>query len=286
MENKKLIKYSLIYFLILFIPTLIFSISLNKSMESYFNNGLLDTLEVKNNPDYTLSYYYKGVEMDTYPTYSEAMNEDKYGILLYADNGLVYNRKTPLGTQSYIIDYSWLNSNTYNKDNIIHYVTYNKNMMILRTIYLSSGWVYMLFVFIIFLIIFKILSPTLLFFLVNIFTYFKYKSIPFKDISKEQFKYFELFRSLILTQVTNRLKSSKYFIYFSMIISYLFIMMLYNNESIAYINDLLFPIIFIYSGLLLVYNIYLIVRVLTDKETKTLTKELKNKLDIKNWDGV
>lgn len=286
MDNKKLVKYSIVFFLILFIPTLIFSISLNKSMESYFNNGLLDTLEVKNNSDYSLDYYYKGVKMETYSTYSEAMLDDKYGILLYADNGMVYNRKTPLGTQSYVIDYSWLNSNTYNKDNIIHYVTYNKNMMILRTLYLSSGWTYMLFIFIIFMILLKVLSPTLLFFAVNIFTYFKYKSIPFEEISKEQFKYFELFRSLILTQTNNRLKKGKYFIYFSMIVSYLFIMMLYNNESIAYINSLIFTIISIYAGFLLIYSIYLIVRVLTDKETKTLTKELKTKLDIKDLDGV
>lgn len=286
METKKLIKFTIYYFLILITTTFIFSYSLNKSMENYFNNGLLDTLEVKNNKDYTLSYYYKNVEMETYDSYSDAMRDDKFGILLYANNGLVYNRKTPLGTQSYIIDYSWLNSNTYNKNNIIHYVTTKKTLMILRTMYLSYGWIYILTLFILFLIIFKILSPTLLFFIVNIFTYFKYKSIPFDEISKEQFKYFELFRSLILTQANNKLKKSNYFVIFSMAFSYLIIMLLYLNNNLNYFNDVILPIIFIFSGILAFYCIYIISRILTDKETKTLTKEIRDKLDIKDWDGI
>lgn len=286
METKKLIKFTIYYFLILITTTFIFSYSLNKSMENYFNNGLLDTLEVKNNKDYTLSYYYKNVEMETYDSYSDAMRDDKFGILLYANNGLVYNRKTPLGTQSYIIDYSWLNSNTYNKNNIIHYVTTKKTLMILRTMYLSYGWIYILTLFILFLIIFKILSPTLLFFIVNIFTYFKYKFIPFDEISKEQFKYFELFRSLILTQANNKLKKSNYFVIFSMAFSYLIIMLLYLNNNLNYFNDVILPIIFIFSGILAFYCIYIISRILTDKETKTLTKEISDKLDIKDWDGI
>ena len=282
METKKLIKFTIYYFLILMTTTFIFSYSLNKSMENYFNNGLLDTLEVKNNKDYTLSYYYKNVKMETYDSYSDAMRDNKFGILLYANNGLVYNRKTPLGTQSYIIDYSWLTSNTYNKNNIIHYIKTKKILMILRTMYLSYGWIYILTLFIVFLITFKILSPTLLFFMVNIFTYFKYKSIPFDEISKEQFKYFELFRSLILTQANNRLKKSNYFVIFSMAFSYLIIMLLHLNNNLNYFNDLILPIIFIFSGILAFYCIYIISSILTDKETKTLTKEIRDKLNIKD----
>lgn len=272
MESKRIFKYLFYLFTTLFVINLIFSISLNNSLSNHFKNGLLDNVNVKTNTDYTLDYYYNGVKMDSFDYYADAMREQRHGILLYANNGLVYNRKTPLGNQSYVIDYSWLKKGIYDKEDIISYIDNNKLIMLFRIMYLSNGWLYILSVSLILMFIMKITVPSLLFFTVNIMTYFKYKSIPDKEKSDEQFKNFEIFRSLILTKSLNEFKKSRDYMFITIIYSYLVIYLMLINSSIDFLPNFIFPIILVYLGILTVVSLYTTIKVLYDIEFKKLSK--------------
>lgn len=270
MESKRILKYSLSFFIILISINFLFSYSLNKAIQTHFENGVLENLTVEYKNDYTVNYYYDGIKMDSYERYSDAMNQDKYGVLLYSNNGLTYNRKTPLGNQSYIIDYSWLKKGVYNEKDILDYTKNHKWLMLFRTSYLSSGWIYILGITILLFYIMKLIVPTILFFLINIITYFKYKSIPDKEKSDEQFKNFELFRSLILTKSLNKFKESREYFIITLFYSYFMIYAILVNSSVYYIQTFLIPIILIYLGILTFISLYVVVKVLYENEFKKL----------------
>lgn len=281
MKTKNIFKYSAIYCLILVIISLGFSYSLNKTIETHFNNGLLEKIVVEKNKDYTLTYYYNDIEMESYPSYYAGMQSQIYGQLLYADNGLVYNRQTPMGVQSFVIDYSWLPSGEYSKDGIKHYLKQHRLVMLLRTTYLSTGWSYMALMCILLLFISKLILPTIIFMLSNIFSYFKYRSIPEYNASTDRLKYYELYRSLIMTKTLNRYSKSRDFIIFTCIYSYLVVYLLILNNSVSYFIQYLPTLSLIFIGLSTIFCLYYITQVVTDNENKLLLKELTKKLNIR-----
>lgn len=273
MEMKKLIKFSSMFFAILFLVTFLFSLSFNQSMRKHLNDGLLENTRVELNEDYTKSFYYKDVKMNNVGSYSEAIQEPKYGVLLYANDGLIYNRKTPIGTQSFVVAFPWLPNSEFNQKEIIKYVNNNRTLMVFRTMYLSSGWLYMFLLYVILLFVYKLIYPTILYFLTSFIAYIKYKTIPFDSISKEQFKNFELFRSLIFTSTTNRLDKNTSFLYVTMFFSYLTIYMLYLNNTLHLFYTVLPTIISIYISIIVFLCLYKTTSTLRENELKKLMKE-------------
>lgn len=280
MKFPRILKYTVVFASILFFITTVFSYSLSSSIDTYFNNGLLDNLEVKQKSDYSKTYYYKEVEMESYPSYREAMLNGKTGILLYAENGLVYNRKTLVGTQSLILDYNWLSTGEFNKEEIKNYFKENKILTNLRTTYLTQSLWYMILLFFILLLATRYISPTIIFLLSTVVTYFKYKTIPEQDNSSERLKFFELYRGIVHTKTLNRLEKSKEIILFASLFTYFTILSLNTNGTLSYLPSISIPLILAYVGVLSILLMHLVNQTVTDNENIVLEKELAQKLNL------
>lgn len=278
MKTKIILKYSGLFFLILFIITFIFSYSFNSNMLSHINKGLLESTTVVQKKDYNKEFSYKGVVMESFDSYSEAMSEPKFSTLLYANDGVVYNRKTPIGTQTFVIAFSWINGNDFDAEGMKNYVNDNFLLMILRTIYLSNAWMYMFIIYIILLLIYKAVIPPFIFIGISIFSFVKYKTLP-KNILEKQAKNLELYRSLILTSSFNRLSKNTSFLYLSMFYTYMSVYLVYLNNSLYFFETYLPIILSTYVGIVLIHCIYTVSKVLLDKEVLKIQKEIEYNLD-------
>lgn len=284
MSLKRIFKYTFIYAGFLIAISLFFSINLSSAITNYIQNGLLDPLEVKQDSNYKKEYYYKDTKMDSFNSYSDAYYEGKYSLLLYADNGLIYKRKTPIGTQAYILDYSWLSKNDYDKKEIVSYVTDNQLIMILRTLYLTTSLWYMILVFIVLLVIARYISQPILYIYSNILAYYKYKSLSKEQPEKNRMKYYELFRGLIVTKSLNALDKSKELMLMTGFYAYFIIYFLSIKSSLGLLSEITLPILLFYLGFLSVFLLFIILKVNSDNENKLLIKELSDKLNINQTD--
>lgn len=275
MKNTFIVKYFILYVFILTVISFIFSYSFISVISDKFNDSILDDVMVINDSEYNKEYYVNDLLITSYSNYSEAIQKDKFGELLFANDGIVYNRKTPIGKQSFVIDYSWLSSNTFSKKEIIKYLKNHKLLMIIRTMYLTGGFTHLILLGLLLIIILKLISPTLIFLITSIYTYIKFKELQtIVNSSSNSIKFFELYRGLILTKITNKVKQSKFLLLFTFSYAYLTVYLFILKGNLNLVYTLSLNIIFVYVGLLLFILSYFLFQTIIDSETKKLIDEL------------
>lgn len=257
MKNIK-IKYFTGFTLILVLLSFIFSYNFFSTIKNNISNGWLD---------------YVKVEQHTF-NYSDSIGSDAYNELLFSNNGFIYKRKTPIGQQTFVFDYNWIDSGSLNDVEIKEYLENNRLLMLMRTMYLTQMPIIILIVSIILLIVTNILSPTLLYLFSEIFTYVRKRQL--KDLENE-LKYLELYKSLLLTKVNRLFEQSRDYLIIIFIYSYFTLYLLDINSSIAQIVHLLPTILSVYVGILSIICLSKIIHIITTNEIKKLTRELLNK---------
>lgn len=164
-------------------------------MEGFFQEGLLDIIEVNYSEKGEIAYEINGNPITHFDKYGEALRLGKEEQLLYADNGLALKRNSPIGKQYYVIDYSWLPKGRYDEQDVKDYVKDNKLIMLLRSTYLTDSVLYGTVLFSALYGLSYYLVPSILGLLANIYIFFKGKKVKGRDLD---YDYSDLAKSMLI----------------------------------------------------------------------------------------
>lgn len=158
----KFIKACFIFGVITMVVGLLMSTYLVENMEKYITNGTLESLEIRYDDEGSIKAEADGVDIGVYDNYQVAMMYGDTNRIMVANNGLVFKSEVFNMVYYYIIDYSWLPSGRYDHDEVVEYVKANKLKQVLRTGYLSNGFMITLFIYPIWLLVGVYVMPLLL----------------------------------------------------------------------------------------------------------------------------
>ena len=151
-----------IFSIVTMVVGLLMSTYLVENMETYITNGTLESLEIRYDDEDSIQAEADGVDIGVYDNYQVAMMYGDTNRILVANNGLVFKSEVFNMVYYYIIDYSWLPSGRYDHDELVKYVKANKVKQILRTGYLSNGFMLTLLIYPVWLLLGVYVMPLLL----------------------------------------------------------------------------------------------------------------------------
>lgn len=199
MSLKKHLISTLIYALTILFIAFVFSGTLVGSFRDTIDKGLLDRVEyVTDKSEEILKI--DGVESKLYPSYNEAIYLGNVETVLFAKNGLAFKKRTPMGIQSYIIDYSWLKGKEFNPERVKEYVNDNEPLMLIRSVYLTEFTYPIIILFMLLLYVSILVMDSLIPIIATIFSAFKHRG--FKT------EMFDLTKSLLVSKITHKYKKS------------------------------------------------------------------------------
>lgn len=151
-----------IFSIVTMVVGLLMSTYLVENMETYITNGTLESLEIRHGDDGMILAEADGVDIGVYDNYQVAMMYGDTNRILVANNGLVFKSEVFNMVYYYIIDFSWLPSGRYEHGELVKYIQANKLKQILRTSYLSNGFMLTLFIYPVWLLLGVYVMPLLL----------------------------------------------------------------------------------------------------------------------------
>lgn len=152
----------LIFSIVTMVVGLLMSTYLVENMERYITNGTLESLEIRHGEDDIILAEADGVDIGVYDNYQVAMMYGDTNRILVANNGLVFKSEVFNMVYYYIIDFSWLPSGRYDHGELVKYIQANKLKQILRTGYLSNGFMVTLLIYPVWLLLGVYVMPLLL----------------------------------------------------------------------------------------------------------------------------
>ena len=151
-----------IFSIVTIVVGLLMSTYLVENMETYITNGTLESLEIRHGEDDIILADADGVDIGVYDNYQVAMMYGDTNRILVANNGLVFKSEVFNMVYYYIIDFSWLPSGRYDHGELVKYIQANKLKQILRTGYLSNGFMVTLLIYPVWLLLGVYVMPLLL----------------------------------------------------------------------------------------------------------------------------
>ena len=151
-----------IFSIVTMVVGLLMSTYLVENMETYITNGTLESLEIRHGEDDIILAEADGVDIGVYDNYQVAMMYGDTNRILVANNGLVFKSEVFNMVYYYIIDFSWLPSGRYDHGELVKYIQANKLKQILRTGYLSNGFMVTLLIYPVWLLLGVYVMPLLL----------------------------------------------------------------------------------------------------------------------------
>ena len=151
-----------IFSIVTIVVGLLMSTYLVENMETYITNGTLESLEIRHGEDDIILAEADGVDIGVYDNYQVAMMYGDTNRILVANNGLVFKSEVFNMVYYYIIDFSWLPSGRYDHGELVKYIQANKLKQILRTGYLSNGFMVTLLIYPVWLLLGVYVMPLLL----------------------------------------------------------------------------------------------------------------------------
>ena len=151
-----------IFSIVTMVVGLLMSTYLVENMETYITNGTLESLEIRYDDEDRILAEADGVDIGVYDNYQVAMMYGDTNRILVANNGLVFKSEVFNMVYYYIIDFSWLPSGRYNHGELVKYIQANKLKQILRTGYLSNGFMVTLLIYPVWLLLGVYVMPLLL----------------------------------------------------------------------------------------------------------------------------
>lgn len=151
-----------IFSIVTMVVGLLMSTYLVENMERYITNGTLESLEIRHGEDDIILAEADGVDIGVYDNYQVAMMYGDTNRILVANNGLVFKSEVFNMVYYYIIDFSWLPSGRYDHGELVKYIQANKLKQILRTGYLSNGFMVTLLIYPVWLLLGVYVMPLLL----------------------------------------------------------------------------------------------------------------------------
>lgn len=151
-----------IFSIVTMVVGLLMSTYLVENMETYITNGTLESLEIQHGDDGMILAEADGVDIGVYDHYQVAMMYGDTNRILVANNGLVFKSEVFNMVYYYIIDFSWLPSGRYDHGELVKYIQANKLKQILRTGYLSNGFMLTLLIYPVWLLLGVYVMPLLL----------------------------------------------------------------------------------------------------------------------------
>lgn len=205
MKLKKFIVTILIYGSIFGGVNLLLAYTFVTQMEDYIQEGLLDIVDVSYTNKGSIAYEINGNPLEPFESYAVALRDGRNEQLLFAENGLALKRKSPIGQQYYVIDYSWLDKGRYDEQDIKDYVKEHRGVMLLRSSYLTDSVLYGSILFITLYALSFYLVPMLLLFLSNFYIFLKKQKAKNREIDYE---YEDLAKSMISKLLHNQYDKS------------------------------------------------------------------------------
>lgn len=205
MKFKKFIVTILIYGSLFGGVNLLLAVTLVTQMEGFFQEGLLDIVEVDYSEKGEIAYEINGNPIKHFDKYGEALRLGKEEQLLFSANGLALKRNSPIGKQYYVIDYSWLPKGRYDEQDIKDYVKDNRTILILRSSYLTDSVLYGTVLFSALYGLSYYLVPTILVLLSNIYIYFKGLKVKGRELD---YDYSDLAKSMLLKLMNKKYEKS------------------------------------------------------------------------------
>lgn len=151
-----------IFSIVTMVVGLLMSTYLVENMETYITNGTLESLEIRYDGEDSILAEADGVDIGVYDNYQVAMMYGDTNRILVANNGLVFKSEVFNMVYYYIIDFSWLPSGRYDHGELVKYIQANKLKQILRTGYLSNGFMVTLLIYPVWLLLGVYVMPLLL----------------------------------------------------------------------------------------------------------------------------
>lgn len=151
-----------IFSIVTIVVGLLMSTYLVENMETYITNGTLESLEIRYDGEDSILAEADGVDIGVYDNYQVAMMYGDTNRILVANNGLVFKSEVFNMVYYYIIDFSWLPSGRYDHGELVKYIQANKLKQILRTGYLSNGFMVTLLIYPVWLLLGVYVMPLLL----------------------------------------------------------------------------------------------------------------------------
>ena len=151
-----------IFSIVTMVVGLLMSTYLVENMETYITNGTLESLEIRYDDEDSILAEADGVDIGVYDNYQVAMMYGDTNRILVANNGLVFKSEVFNMVYYYIIDFSWLPSGRYDHGELVKYIQANKLKQILRTGYLSNGFMVTLLIYPVWLLLGVYVMPLLL----------------------------------------------------------------------------------------------------------------------------
>lgn len=151
-----------IFSIVTMVVGLLMSTYLVENMERYITNGTLESLEIRYDGEDSILAEADGVDIGVYDNYQVAMMYGDTNRILVANNGLVFKSEVFNMVYYYIIDFSWLPSGRYDHGELVKYIQANKLKQILRTGYLSNGFMVTLLIYPVWLLLGVYVMPLLL----------------------------------------------------------------------------------------------------------------------------
>lgn len=151
-----------IFSIVTMVVGLLMSTYLVENMERYITNGTLESLEIRYDDEDSILAEADGVDIGVYDNYQVAMMYGDTNRILVANNGLVFKSEVFNMVYYYIIDFSWLPSGRYDHGELVKYIQANKLKQILRTGYLSNGFMVTLLIYPVWLLLGVYVMPLLL----------------------------------------------------------------------------------------------------------------------------